>query len=360
VGLIPRVLGVESVIDEMKRERRTMKKSATFFLTAIVLSALSAQCQVDEPLKLLQSILLPGLHDGTFDHFQVDLPGQRLFLTAEDNSAIKVIDMRTNKLVQTIAVPNTPHSMAYDNDLNKLFVVDENQVEIYDGTSYKLLGTIPMEAHADASIYDPVKKLLYVGNGGRQAHAEYCLISIVDTRTDKKVGDIKVDSDHIEGMALEKSGPRLFVNMYSKNALGVIDREKRTVIATWSIEPEGRQNIHVSFDEAKHRLYVSSINRRDPAKVIVLDSNTGKIVTALLSPGQFSSDDMDFDPGLNRLYVAGVPFINVFQGNDLIGQVPSSYHGITAILVPELNRYYVAVNHHGTTDAKVQVYEVVQ
>jgi hypothetical protein len=114
VGLIPRVLGVESVIDEMKRERRTMKKSATFFLTAIVLSALSAQCQVDEPLKLLQSILLPGLHDGTFDHFQVDLPGQRLFLTAEDNSAIKVIDMRTNKLVQTIAVPNTPHSMAYD------------------------------------------------------------------------------------------------------------------------------------------------------------------------------------------------------------------------------------------------------
>ena len=60
--------------------------------------------------------------------------------------------------------------------------------------------------------------------------------------------------------------------------------------------------------------------------------------TSLLSPGQYSSDDMDFDPGLSRLYVAGVPFINVFQNNDLIGQVPSSFHGITAILVPELNR----------------------
>jgi hypothetical protein len=63
-----------------------------------------------------------------------------------------------------------------------------------------------------------------------------------------------VDSDHIEGTVLVKSGPRLFVNMYSKNALGVIDGEKRAVIATWAIEPEGQQNIHVAFDEAKASL----------------------------------------------------------------------------------------------------------
>ena len=335
-----------------------MRRSIVF-LTGLVLFAISAPSQIDEPLKLVQTIALPGLHDGTFDHFGLDLPGRRLFASAEDNSAVEVIDMAANKLVQTIKVPYTPHSMAYDDELKKLFVVDENQVEVYDGTSFKLSGVIPMEAHADASIYDPAAKLLYVGNGGRQAKKEYCLVSIVNTRTDRKVGDIKIDSDHIEGMALEKSGPRLFVNMYSKNALAVIDREKRAVIATWSIEPEGRQNIHVAFDEAKHRLFVSSINRRDPAKVIVLDSNTGRVLNTLLSAGQFSSDDMGFDPKLNRLYVAGVPFINVFQNNDLIGQVPSSFHGITAILVPELNRYYVAVNHHGNTDAKIHVYEVV-
>jgi len=216
-----------------------------------------------------------------------------------------------------------------------------------------------MQAHADASIYDPATHLFYVGNGGRQAKADFCFISILETRSDKKVGDIKVDSDTCEGMALEKLGPRLFINLYSKNAIGVFDREKRTAIATWSIEPEGRQNNHMAFDEARHRLFVSSINRRD-AKVVVLDSDTGKIVTTLLSPGQFLSDDMHFDPGLNRLYVAGVPFINVFESNDLIGQVPSSYHGVTAIVVPELNRYYVAVNHHGDVDAKVQVYEVLR
>ena len=337
-----------------------MKRSIVFFSTFIVLFALKAQCQVDEPLKLIQTILLPGLHDGNFDHFQVDLPGHRLFLAAETNSAVEVIDTRANKLVHTITVPYAPHSMAYDTDLRKLFVVEEHQVEIYDGTSYKLLRAIPMEAHADPSIYDPASHLFYVGNGGRQAKADFCLISILDTRSDKKVGDIKVDGDHIEAMALEKSGSRLFVNMTAKNAVGVIDRERRTVLATWPIEPEGCFNVHLAFDEAKHRLFVSCVNRRDPAKVLILNSDTGKINTTLFSPGQQISDDMDFDPGLNRLYVAGVPFINVFQNNDVIGQVPSSYHGITAIVVPELNRYYVAVNHHGTTDAKIQVYEVMR
>jgi DNA-binding beta-propeller fold protein YncE len=249
--------------------------------------------------------------------------------------------------------------MAYNSELKKLFLVDEKQVEIYDGTSYTLLGVIPMRPHADASIYDPSSNLLYVANGSKPYGEDYAYVSIVDTRSDKKVGDIKLDCDTCEGMALEKSGPRLFVCMYSKNALAVIDRDKRTVIATWSIEPEGRSNNHVAFDEANHRLYVSDIGNRQDAKVVVLNSDTGRILSTLLAPGQCLSDDMQFDPGLSRLYVAGVPFINVFKGDNILGQVPSSYHSVTAIVVPELNRYYVAVNHHGNTDAKVQVYEVM-
>jgi DNA-binding beta-propeller fold protein YncE len=55
----------------------------------------------------------------------VDLPGQRLFLAAEDNSAIEAIDLRMNKVIHKITGPKTPHSMAYDPDSKKLFVVDD-------------------------------------------------------------------------------------------------------------------------------------------------------------------------------------------------------------------------------------------
>jgi WD40 repeat protein len=341
-----------------------MKKSTTIFLTIFVLFALKAQSQVPGPLKLVQTIPLPGLKDGDFDHFQVDLPGQRLFLAAEENSAIEVIDLRTNKVVHKITGPKTPHSMAYNPDSKKLFVVDDggpNQVEIYDGVSFAFLGAIPMGAHADASIYDPASKLFYVGNGGKQAKEDFCTLSIVDTTTGKKVGDIRIDgADRVEAMAVEKSGPRLFVNLYSKGAVAVIDREKRAVIATWSIAQEGRNNGSMAFDEADHRLFVHA---RDPGKVVVIDSESGKIVTTLSSGGMV--DDAVYDPKSRRIYVTGVPFINVFQKSDesdrydLLGQVPTAFHSITAILVPQLNRYYLAVNHHGETDAVVQVYEVV-
>lgn len=343
-----------------------MKRLVGICLWGIVLFVGRAQAQVagDEPLKLIQSIPLPGLHDGDFDHFQLDLPGQRLFLAAEDNEAVEVIDLRTNKVIGKITGTKAPHSMAYNSDAKKLFVVDDggpNQVEIFDGTSFSLLGTIPMEAHADASIYDPVGKLFYVGNGGKEAHQDYCLISIVDTNTGTKLGDIKVDADHIESMALEKSGNRMFVNMTSKDAVAVIDRQKRAVIATWSNAEQGHANGPMAFDEANHRLFVVT---RDPNKIVVLDTNSGKVVASFLSTGQFISDDAVYDSGLKRLYVVGTPFINVFQQRSpnayqLLGQLPSAFHSNTAFLVPQLNQYYVAVNHHGKSDAQVQVFKVV-
>jgi hypothetical protein len=100
---------------------------------------------IDKPLTLLQTIALPGLRDGDFDHFHLDAPAQRLFLAAEDSGAVEVIDLRTNKLVHTITGLNQPHSMAYNPDSKKLFIVGEDRVDIYDETSLNLLGKIPME-----------------------------------------------------------------------------------------------------------------------------------------------------------------------------------------------------------------------
>src|SRR6267142_2829220 len=341
-----------------------MKKLIAALVSLFVLPGAGMHAQVPGPLKLIQSISLPGLKDGDFDHFQVDLPGQRLFLTAEDNSAVEVIDLRTNRLIHRITGPKAPHSMAYNPDSKKLFVVDDggpNQVEIYDGTSFEFLGAIPMSAHADASFYDPVSKLFYVGNGGRDAKQDFCMISIVDTTTGKKAGDIRIDgADRVEAMAVERSGPRMFVNLYNKAAVAVIDREKRVVTATWSIAQEGHNNGSMAFDEADHRLF---IHAREPGKVVVIDTNSGKIVTTLLSGGMV--DDAVYDAKLRRIYVTGVPFINVFQKSDegerydLLGQIPTAFHSITSFLVPQLNRYYLAVNHHGATDAVVQVYDVV-
>ena len=63
------------------------------------------------PLKLVQSMPLPGLKKGDFDHFTVDLEDHRLFLTAEANGLVEIFDTRTNKLIHTIRGMDAPHSM---------------------------------------------------------------------------------------------------------------------------------------------------------------------------------------------------------------------------------------------------------
>src|SRR5260370_30670723 len=134
-----------------------------------------------------------------------------------------------------------------------------------------------MGADADASVYDRVSKLFYVGKGGKQAKEDYCTLSIVDTTTGKKVGDIRIDgADRVEAMAIEHSGPRMFVNLYNKAAIAVIDREKKTVIDTWSIAQEGRNNGSMAFDEEDHRLFV---HPREPAKLGVIGTTSRTTAT---------------------------------------------------------------------------------
>jgi len=216
-----------------------MRELAIRLIAILGMSALlgiPVQAQVPGPLKLVQTIPLVGLKDGDFDHFALDAAGERLFLAAEENSAVIVIDLRTNKVIGKITEVKAPHSMGYNSELKKLYVVDDggpNQVEIFDGTTFKLLGTIPMDAHADVSVYDPASKLFYVGNGGRQAKEEYTLTSVVDTTSDKKGADIKIDGDRIESIRLEEKGPRMFVNVYYKGIVAVVDRKQQAVVASW-------------------------------------------------------------------------------------------------------------------------------
>jgi hypothetical protein len=182
---------------------------------------------------------------------------------------------------------------------------------------------------------------------------------VIDTTVSRKLADIKINSDIVEAVVLEKSGPRLFANMYGQGVVGVIDRQNLSVIATWSIAQEAEHNVAMALDEGDHRLFVAT---RQPAKLIVLNSDSGKIVTSLACVEM--ADEMTYDAQQKRIYIAGTDFVDVFRERDadhydLIGHVPGAFRAKTAILVPELGRYFLAVPHHGDKEAEVRVYEVV-
>ncbi|HVC00236.1 MAG TPA: YncE family protein [Candidatus Dormibacteraeota bacterium] len=338
-----------------------MKRTQCFTIILFLALAVCARAQNKAPLKQVAAIPLPALHEGDFDHFTVDLQGHRLFLDAEENGKVEILDAKSNKVLHTIDDLKAPHSIVYRPDLNKLFIVDgdASEIKIYNATTYQRIGQIRLRIDADSMAYDPRTHYMYVVNAGRAAHTPYSFISIVNTDTAKKIGDIKINSNRIESLALQKSGNRLFANITGENAVGVINRDTDALIATWPLPAGLQQNVAMAFDEAHHRIFTVT---REPSRLIVMDSDNGKVVAVL--PCVDFVDDASFDPTNGRIYLAGNDFVDVFQEKNpdhyvLLGRVPGSYRAKTGIVVPQWHRYYLAVPRHGSQIAQVRVFQVI-
>ena len=120
------------------------------------------------------------------------------------------------------------------------------------------------------------------------------------------------------------------------------------------------KNFPMALDEANHRVIVVS---RKPAKLVVMDMESGKIVAQLDCPGD--SDDIFYDAARKRIYVAGGEgFLEAFAQKSAdeyqsLGKIKTSDGARTALFVPDLNRIYLAVPHKGgNAGAEVRVYTV--
>jgi hypothetical protein len=129
-------------------------------------------------------------------------------------------------------------------------------------TKYGLVGHIALYIDADSQAYDPETKLTYVVTGGREAHTPYSYISIVDTTQSKKTLDMKIETNWLEALALQKDGSRLFVNLTSENAVGVMDRSQHSITAKWAIPAGTQQNLPLFLDAPNHRLLLTKTTTR--------------------------------------------------------------------------------------------------
>ncbi|HKW34557.1 MAG TPA: hypothetical protein VJN92_16220 [Candidatus Acidoferrum sp.] len=336
-----------------------MKKRFLILTMILAVFTVMGRAQDSAPLKLVQTFKLSPDIKGNFDHFAIDMKTTRLFATPEGYKAVLVFDLQSSKLVQTIRGIEKPHAILYREDLNRLYVTDgeAGELKIYDATSYKLLSTVKLLLDADSIGYDPETKLLYIDNGGGDVHETYSMISVVDTTNGKKVADIKVDGETLEAMRLEKSSPRMYVNNKAKSKVDVIDRNKREIVASWPVT-KSKTNVAMALDEANHRLFIACRG----GDIVVFDTTSGSELTAL--PITKGVDDLVYDAASHRLYAAADGSADVYEQTDadhykLLGRIPTGPMGRTALLVPALKRYFVAVPQHGTESAAILAFEVL-
>jgi len=323
-----------------------MNKHITLLLVLFCLLPVGVYAQEAAPLKLIKTMKMPGSIQGPFDHLAADAKTHRVFETAELNGAIVVFDYQTGKLVHTITGLKRPHAILIRDDANRMFVTDGilGGVQVFNLTTYQPTKFIPLRGDTDSMYYDPSTKDMYVVNGGGDIHQTYSFVSIINTDSEQKVGDIKIDGDSLEAIRFSPGNPTMYVNNPAKNLVDVVNRDTRTVEATWPLT-RGKDAAAMSLDAAHHRLFIGCRS----GVIDVFDTQTGKELQALPIGGVV--DDMVFVPATQRIYAVcggGKGEVDVYKETDpdhydLLGKAPSRYFGKTGVLATQVHRLFVGV-----------------
>jgi DNA-binding beta-propeller fold protein YncE len=310
-----------------------------------------AQEHTSTTFQLKQTIPLPGV-EGRIDHLDIDINGQRLFVCALGNNTVEVVDLKKGERVHTISGLGAPQGVAFVPELNRLFVANDKGgvCNIYDADSFQLIGKVDFADDADNVRYDSASKQIYVGFGSGG-------IGIINAVEGKTVASIKLAA-HPEAFELEKQAHRIFVNVPNARHVAVIDRDKGDVIATWKTDG-AFGNFPMALDEANHRLFVGC---RIPSKLIVLDTESGKMVASIGISGD--PDDLFYDRKRHRVYViCGAGKIDIVDQTDAntykaLTKINTADGARSGLFVPEGDALFVAVPHRGSQRAEIRRYQI--
>lgn len=323
-----------------------------FFMLCLVPSlatTVPARAAEEPPLERVRTIPMPGIK-GRIDHMAVDVEGSRLFVAALGNNTLEVLDLKRGVGLHTIAGLHEPQGIAFLPRSDRIVVASagDGSCRFFDGQSYRPIASVDCKEDADNIRCDDSAGRIYVGCRDGALWA-------IDAEKPRLLTEIRL-AGHPESFQLESKGNRIFVNVPGARRIEIVDRGKAAVVAHWPME-ELQANFPMALDETNHRLLIGC---RKPARLVVLDTGSGKQIAALPCAGD--TDDVFYDAQLQRVYVSGGEgAVSVFQQTDadhytLLATVPTAAGARTSLFVPALHRLYVAVPHRGTQQAAIWEY----
>jgi DNA-binding beta-propeller fold protein YncE len=114
-----------------------------------------------------------------------------IFVNNESKNTIQVVDVKTWKATASwpLAPCEGPTGIAYDKATNRIFSGCSNTSVVLDASTGKVVASIKNGTRVDALGWDPVKKLIFIPNGGegnvtvvhQDAADKYSVVATVDT-----------------------------------------------------------------------------------------------------------------------------------------------------------------------------------
>lgn len=329
-----------------------MKKLAFLFVLSTCILAGFAQVKTkDIGLKLSKTIVLPHVKGG-FDLMAADLKGKRLFVAAQDNHTLEVIDLNGMKSLKSVPDFEEPKWVVYRPESNRLYVATalDGKITVLDSRTFKTIKSFTFKEKCNNLRYDVAKNLLYVGVGNT-----YGSIGIIDVAKDQIVGEIALSNFPKQ---FELVGNKVYVNVPETNTIEVADLTSRKVIATWPVK-EAKENVPMGIDRVHERLFIGC----EPGKLIVYDLKTGKAITSLDISKE--ADGIYYDSKRSQIYISCAEgFIDVIRqitpdNYQPLSKIPTVTGAGTSLFIPELDIYILAVPQNDNNKAEIRVYQPV-
>lgn len=259
----------------------------------ILLATISLTLAVAPGYHLLKKYAFgaaPGSTREYFDYISVDSAARRAYVS--HGTEIIVLDADTGKTIGNITGLKQDHGVAVAAEFGRGFITDGGQgkVIIFDLQTLKVTGEAKADMDADSILYDAFSKRIFVMNG--DPHSS----TVIDAKSGSVVGTIDLGGG--PEFAVSDGAGTVFVNIEDKAELVAIDSNTLKIKSRWPLAPAGTPTA-LAMDVQHHRLFSAG---RNPQMLVVLDSDTGKVLQSF--PISAGADAAAFEPETGLIFVS--------------------------------------------------------
>jgi len=234
----------------------------------------------DGPYKVLKAAKVGG--EGGFDYVYADADGRRLYIPRTGNPArVTVFNLDTQEPAGEIANTNA-RGAAVDPKSGHGFA-SSKPVAMWDARTLALIKTINIDGGPDGILFDPFNQRVWVFSHGAPN------ATVINSVDGSVVGT--VDLGGAPEQAVTDGKGHLYVDLEDKDKIAVVDAVALKATGTYDLAGKGGGPGGLAFDVKNHVLFATC---HDPAVMVMLNSDTGKILDTL--PIGSGTDGATFNP----------------------------------------------------------------
>jgi hypothetical protein len=221
-----------------------------------------------------------------FDYITVDSEARRVYVS--HGTEIKVIDADSGALIGNVTGLKQDHGVAVASEFGRGYISDgaQGKVIIFDLKTLKVTGEADADKDADCVIYDPFSKRVFVMDGDPHN------ATVIDAESGSVVG--KIDLGGGPEFAVADGKGTVYINLEDKSEVVAVDSKSLKIKSRWPVAPAGGPTA-LAIDVKHHRLFSAG---REPQKLVVLDSDSGKLIQSFPISGGVDAAAYDPETGL--------------------------------------------------------------